>query len=582
MKFSRLVEAFEKLEKTSSRNAMIKVLAKLFQESTVGNIDKICYFTLGRICAGYEDINIGLGNKMVQDAISVATDVKVEEIEKRMKEIGDLGEVVKKLEIKEKSMKGELSVEDVYESFLKIAKATSSGSVEIKKKNLAALLVNSEKKERKYIVRLATGEMRLGVAEMTLLDALAVAFLGSKEDRPVLEHAYNICSDIGYVAKTLVKSGLKGVKRIRIALNRPIRPMLAQRVSKMSEIREKIESKEIAAEEKYDGERLQAHKNGDEVKLFSRRLTDITDQFPDVVENVRKNVEAEKAILDGEVVAYDFNNRVYYPFQKLMHRRRKYEVEKYADKIPVKYMLFDLLYLNRRSYMRKSYPERREGLEKIVKNLKYIAITDRIKSSNLDDIDDFFQDCIKRGLEGIVCKSCGKNSYYRAGAREWIWIKWKKSYASELSDTLDLVVVGAYAGRGKRGGTYGSMLCAAYNHEEDMFQTVCKLGTGLSDKELKNLPDKLVDVSMDEKPARVFVAEETEPDYWFSPKYVLEVRGSEITESPVHTCNWNKERRRGLALRFPRFERWRPEKAPEQATTVQEIADIFLTQKREK
>jgi len=174
------------------------------------------------------------------------------------------------------------------------------------------------------------------------------------------------------------------------------------------------------------------------------------------------------------------------------------------------------------------------------------------------------------------------NSYYRAGAREWLWIKWKESYASELADTLDLVVVGAYSGKGKRGGTYGALLCAAYNHDEDTFQTVCKLGTGFSDEQLESLPEKLKDARKDDVSARVIVSKQMKPDYWFAPKYVLEVRGSEITESPAHTCNWDEKEKRGLALRFPRFERWRPEKAPEQATTVQEIVKMFLTQKKRK
>jgi DNA ligase-1 len=200
----------------------------------------------------------------------------------------------------------------------------------------------------------------------------------------------------------------------------------------------------------------------------------------------------------------------------------------------------------------------------------------------LDGINEFFQDCIDRGLEGVVCKSCADDSYYRAGAREWIWIKWKESYASELADTLDLVVVGAYAGKGKRGGTYGALLCAAYNHDEDKFQTFCKVGTGFSDAQLERLPEKLRDTKKPKSSATVVVTREMQPDYWFTPKYVLEVRGSDITESPVHTCNWNEREKRGLALRFPRFERWRPEKASEQATTVKEIVSMFSNQQGRK
>ena len=585
MKFSRLAEAFEKLENTSSQNAMVNTLVELFREATMSDIDKICYFTLGEIAAGYNNVRLGIGDEMAKSAIALAADIDKQKVEEEMKKIGDLGEVAYEL-VRGKERKfeeyfrfgDELSVEDVHRGLMKIATASGSGSQEVKKKTLAAMLAGAASEERRYLVRLATREMRLGVGDMTLLDALATAFLGSKEKRLDLEHAYNICSYIGYLAKVLAKSGLKGVKRIRIVLNRPIRPMLAQRVSKMSEIIEKIGSEVVAAEEKYDGERIQAHKDGAKVKLFSRRLTDVTNQFPEVVENVGKHIKAEKAILDGEVLAYDFDKDVFYPFQKLMQRRRKYRVEEYAERIPVKYMLFDVLYVNGKSCMAKSYPERRKKLEQVAENEKYIAITDQVTSSELDEIDEFFQDCIERGLEGVVCKSCADDSYYRAGAREWIWIKWKASYATELSDTLDLVVVGAYAGKGKRGGIYGSLLCAAYNHDEDIFQTVCKLGTGFSDKQLEHLPEKLKDATTDKKSARVMVTKEMKPDYWFAPKYVLEVRGSEITESPVHTCNWNEEEKRGLALRFPRFERWRLEKSSEQTTTVQEIVSMLLTQ----
>jgi DNA ligase-1 len=283
---------------------------------------------------------------------------------------------------------------------------------------------------------------------------------------------------------------------------------------------------------------------------------------------------ARKAVLDGEIVAYNFKEEAFAPFQKLMQRKRKYNVKEFAEKMPVKYMLFDVLYVNGKSYMKTSYPKRRRKLERIVKNNKRIAIADRVVSAQLEEIDDFFQNCLERGLEGIVCKSNTDDSYYQAGARGWLWIKWKASYAAELSDTLDLVVVGAYAGKGKRAGTYGALLCAAYNSKEDVFQTVCKLGSGFSDRQLSSLPKKLEDAKIGEKPARVAVNKEMFPDFWFAPKYVLEVLGSEITQSPAHTCNWDSQEKRGLSLRFPRFRRWRGEKSPEQATTVSEVVEM--------
>lgn len=585
MKFSRLVDFFENLQETSSRNDIIGILKQLFKKTTEENIDIVCYFLLGNIAAGYKDVNLGMGDEMVKSAIGFAANLDEDAVEQKMRELGDLGDVAfKVIGKKERRFEDFLETEnqptitDVHEGLMKIAKAKGANSVEFKEKILASLLSNTTPKERRFIVRMVVGEMRLGIGDMTVLDGLASTFLESKDDRDVLEQAYNVSSDIGYVAKILIKSGLSGVKRVRIALNRPLRPMLAQRVSEMSSIMEKIVSDVVAAEEKFDGERIQAHKEKDSVKLFSRRLTDVTAQFPEVVEAVKEQVSVDKAILDGEVVAYDFERDEFYPFQKLMQRRRKYNVDDYAEKIPVKYMVFDILYLDGNSYLRKSYPKRRKQIKKIVKSAKFIGITNRITSDKLDDIDDFFQNCLKRGLEGIVCKSCAANSFYRAGARDWTWIKWKQSYASELSDTFDLTVIGAYSGKGKRAGNFGALLCAAYDHEKDIFQTACKLGSGFSDDQLDGLPEKFRSVELDKKPVRVEVTKSLVPDYWFTSKFVLEVLASEITESPVHTCNWNEKEKKGLALRFPRFVRWRPEKSPEQSTSVEEIVAMFQKQ----
>jgi len=564
---------------------MVEILASIFQDLGDDEIGEVCYLVLGKIGPGYEDVNLGLSEKTVQSSISLASGYDKARVEEETRNLGDIGEVASKL-LKDTENKfkvfskyqKESSVNDIYKGFRKIALASGKGSQKVKTKTLASMLADADDNGRKYIARYANGKMRLGIGDMTILNALSVSFLGSKEKKKELEHAYNISSDIGLIAQVLRSKGLEGVKKIKISLNRPIKAMLAQRVSEFQEIREKIKSQDIAAEEKFDGERIQAHKNGENVKLFSRRLTDITRQFPDLVENVQKYVKVENAILDGEVMAYDFENELFGSFQILMQRRRKYGIKEYRKKIPVRYMLFDVLYVDGESFMHESYPQRREKLESIVEGSKYIALANRKVSSELDDIDDFFQECITKNLEGIVCKSCADDSYYKAGGREWTWIKWKKEYISELSDTLDLIVIGAFSGRGRRSGTYGALLCAAYNYDEDIFQTVCKLGTGFSDEQLRNLPKKLEDVKVDKRPARVAVAKEMKPDFWFTPKYVLEILGSELTKSPVHTCNWNVEEKQGLALRFPRFIRWREEKSPEQATSSKEILQMYKGQ----
>lgn len=583
MKFLTLAQTFEKLEETASQNEMVDILADIFTKASEEEISTICYYCVGQIYPGYKETTMGMGEKMTQSAIALACDTSEKEVDTKIKELGDLGDVAQDMEpVTENqfseyfTMVNSLTVNDVDKGLKKIAKAQGSGSQEVKKKTLAALLIERDPIERKYIARLANGTMRTGAGDMTVLDGLSMSFFGTKDKRPELEHAYNVCSDIGYVAEVLKRSGMSGVKRIRIKLNRPLRPMLAQRVSKIQDIQEKISSDTISTEEKYDGERVQAHKDRDAVTLFSRRLSNVTEQFPEIVEHVKTHITAEKAILDGEAVAYDFEKEQFVEFQKLMRRRRKYDIEEYAEKVPVKYMVFDVLYVNGSSLMRKKYSERRETLEDIVKDSTYIGVTHRKVSKTLGDIENFFHTCLDKNLEGIICKSCGKDSYYRAGAREWSWIKWKKSYVSELSDTLDLVVVGAYAGRGKRSSTYGALLCTAYNHEKDVYQTVCKVGTGFTDKQLEELPEKLGPVKVENKPARVDATDDVEPDFWFTPDKVIEVGGAEITRSPVHSCA--RKKGKGLALRFPRMKKWRPQKSSEQATTAEEIIDMYENQ----
>lgn len=581
MLFSKLAETFQELEETSSQTAMVEILSALFQEATSQNIDKLCFLALGQIAPGYEDVKIGMAERMVRSSIALAAGKSDEEIDRRLRAVGDLGTIAAKVIrigtprlTQDLALEKKLEVEEVLTGLRQIAAVEGKGSQELKKKKLAAMLARGNHTERKYLARLAAGQMRLGVGEMTLLDSLATAFLGSKKERSPLEKAYNLSSDIGHVSKTLMESGLEGVKKIGIAVNRPIRPMLSQRVSHLSQIREKIPSRLVSAEEKYDGERIQAHKDNGRVRLFSRRLSDVTSHFPDIVEHVRESVAARKAIIDGEAVAYDFEKDMYRPFQKLMRRRRKYDVELFAREIPVKYKPFDLLYLDGEEYVDRSYPRRREQLEKILLVSKYVEPAGRKVTEDLDEIEEFFQDCVQKGLEGIVCKSCGEDSVYRAGAREWLWIKWKPDYSAELSDTFDLAVVGAFSGRGKRGGTYGALLCAAYDDKRDVFQTVTKLGSGFTDEDLAGLPEKLASARKDRKPARVDTTVQMKPDFWFEPEYVLEVRASEITKSPVHSCGWDAEEKKGLALRFPRFMMWRPEKSVEQATTVNEIRQM--------
>ncbi len=582
MEFATFASCSGRIEATSSRNDMTALLARLLAAAAPDEIDTICYFTLGAIAPGYSGVTTGIGDRTAAVAIALATGTDPASVEAAAREFGDYGDVAARLAGKPAEniteffpVTGSLTVAAVHRGFMEITRASGPGSAGRKTKILAAMLAAAAPPERRSIIRLATGNMRLGAGDMTLLDALAEGHPGLKGGRADLEHAYNVSSDIGLVARTLREGGIAAVKAISVTLHRPVRPMLTQRVSRLAEIPERIGSRLIAVEEKYDGERIQAHKGGDNVTLFSRRLTDVTCQYPDIVRSIHECVTAGTAILDGEAVAFDHETGTYRPFQTLMRRRRKHRVREIASIISATYRAFDLLYLNGESYLRQSYPDRRAALEAVLSPDERISPAGRSVTGNIEGITEFYISCIGRGLEGIVCKSCADDSFYRAGAREWQWIKWKRDYVPDLSDTLDLVVIGANAGRGKRAGTFGSVLCAAYNREEDVFQTVCALGAGFTDADLADLPRRFAGVRVNRQPARVMATPQAAPDFWFTPAEVVEVRGLEITESPVHTCNWDTERQRGLALRFPRFVRWRDDRGPEAATTTAEVEAMF-------
>ncbi len=564
MDFQNLVDLFEQLEKTSSGNAMREIFAEFLKKVPPEDIGLVCYLTLGKIASDYEAVDLGIADKSVLKSVAVAGAADTDKVKKLFQEKGDVGLVAEQvLQKKPRTLVplGKVTIHDVFEKLHKIAESSGSGSQEVKTNFLANLLQRSSPGGAKYICRIALGTLRMGVGDMTVLDALAIAFTGDKKNKEQLEHAYNICPDTGIIAETIAKQGLKGVEKIDIHVGRPIKMMLAQRVEELEEVQKKMPG-DVAVEGKYDGERVQAHKDRKgRIHLFSRNLENITLQFPDIVEAL-KNIDAKEFVIEGEAIAIDEKGKPL-PFQTLMQRRRKYDVEEFARKIPLNLRLFDILYCDGHSFLHEAHEKRLEKLESILRKNKLITMADYIVTNELEEINAFFHDMLKRGYEGIMIKS--QAGEYQAGTRGWNWIKWKKEYVKELSDTFDLVVVGAYHGKGRRSGAYGALLCAAYNEKEDMFETLCKLGTGLTDELVEELPKKLAKYKMERKPSRVNCGKEMEPDVWFEPHIVVEVFGAELTKSPFHSCG------SGLALRFPRFLRYREDKKAEQATTSKEV-----------
>jgi DNA ligase-1 len=575
-----IADAYEKIEATSKRLEMTDLLVDLLRNTPKELIGRVAYLTQGRIHPDFVGIEIGVAEKLAVKALARASGRREDDVEEDLKRSGDIGETSQKFIGSKRQVtffQESLTVQKVYETFDKMAGTSGSGAVDLKLSLLAGLLAAATPKEAKYVMRTVTGNLRLGIADMTVLDALAIAYGGGKETRELVERAYNICSDLGRVAETIARQGMEGIERFRVSINEPIRPMLAERLSSPEEILEKLGGK-CVAEYKYDGERFQAHKQGEHVTLYSRRLENISSQYPDAVELFMKHVMAKEAILECECVAVDPDTGEMRPFQELMHRRRKYGIEKAIKDYPVSLFMFEALYVDGKDLTLEPYPARRKALERVVEKSDRTKIADYMIAKNAVELEKFFLEAIENGCEGLVCKSIGKDSVYQAGARGWLWIKYKRDYKSEMTDTVDLVVVGAFHGRGKRAGAYGALLLAAYNSQNDTFETVTKCGTGFTDEDLAKLPRMLQRHIVQHKHPRVNST--LEADVWFEPSVTIEVLGAEITLSPIHTCAMDSVRKgSGLAIRFPRFTgNYRPDKAPEDATASGEILEMYRNQ----
>jgi DNA ligase-1 len=570
-------EVYEKIEATTKRLEMTDLLVGFLKNTPKDMVDKVAYLTQGKIYPDFMGVEIGVAERLAVKALARASGAEESAIEDDLKRSGDIGESGRKFLGTKKQVtffQQSLTVQRVYDTMDKMAKASGSGAVNQKLGLLAGLLSDASPREAKYILRTVTGNLRLGIADMTVLDALAIAFGGGKEAREDVERAYNICSDLGRVAKAIVEKGLDGVKKFEVSVGEPIRPMLAERLSSPEAILEKFGGK-CAAEYKYDGERLQAHKRGNEVTLFSRRLENISRQYPDAVDLFKKYVKAENAILECECVAVDADTGEMRPFQELMHRRRKYGVEEAIEEYPVSLFVFEALYVDGKDLTFSSYPVRRNALEKTISQSDRVKLANSVIAADVKELERFFLEAIEDGCEGLVCKSIAKDSVYQAGARGWLWIKYKRDYKSEMTDTVDLVVVGAFHGRGKRAGSYGAVLLAAYNPDNDTFETVTKCGTGFTDEDLVRLPKMLEKHVVKQKHSRVNSL--LDADVWFEPVVVLEVLGAEFTLSPIHTCAMDSVRKgSGLAIRFPRFTgNYRIDKSAEDATTASEIVEMY-------
>jgi len=627
MLFSALSTYFEKLESTPSRNSMVEILAELFKEASASEIDKIAYLLQGRVAPLFEPIEFGMADKMVAKALALAYSIPVEEVTSKFKKSGDIGQVAEELSNKINKVNKSNKVSDVVEKLEAITQTNGEGSVEKKVEILANLLKDSDSLSAKYIARTPVDKLRLGFSDMTILEGLSWMIDGTKKHKDKIEAAYNIRPDLGFIASQVKQVGEVGrvdrvereeervFKKIKPKVGTPILVMRAERLTNTAEILDKANGT-MAVEPKLDGLRTQLHfsKKGfagssnfslaaavavpraaaipaelqnsttlpnrdDKVRLYSRGMENVTSMYPDIVKAAEKELKnVDEVILDGEAIGFDPKTGKYLPFQETVQRKRKHDVVAFSQNVPVKLIVFDVLYLNGKSLIDEPYEKRREILEKLLKNRsfpkndsssKIIVPAEMTLVTDAKKMEDLFKLALNSGLEGIMAKRL--DGVYQAGARGWNWIKLKGSYTtSSLVDNVDAVVMGLDYGQGKRNKFgVGAFLVGVYDAKTDTYKTLSKIGTGLTDEEWRTLSEKGKSLSVKEKPENYDVNKIMDCDIWLKPSMVGEFRADELTKSPMHTA--------GYALRFPRLVQWR-EKKPEDTTSLKEIVEMVKLQ----
>lgn len=574
--FRDLAEVFQELERTSSSSSLIAILAAFLSRLDPEEAKAVAYLLRGEVAPPFASREFGMAERMVIGAVAQAYATPLQQVDKLAARLGDIGTVAEKLA--RNNRKPLVAIASVFAQLREITDISGKGSQELKRRSLAQLLAKVSGIEAKYILRTILGTYRIGVGEMIFLRALTKAFASGAADQKSVEDAYNVLSDLGEVARRMARSGVAGVKRIAPVPGTPVRMMLASRVQALDGVMEHMRGK-MFVEYKYDGERVQIHRDRKgNIQLFSRRLARIGHQYPEIVDAIKKGKLSRQTIIEGEIVAFDTEAKRLLPFQTLMQRRRRHDVEAYVKKVPTALFLFDILLCKGRNLLGAPLTERRKVLQACIKASRIVHLSQYTMSSDLAGIERYFHRAIADGAEGVVIKLA--DGCYQAGKRGWLWIKFKKEYQKQLADTFDLVIVGALYGKGARAGGYGSLLLASFDPDTNKYYTLTKVGAGFSDQLLRKLPKLL-------KPYRIggkhrLVETGMRADVWFEPMKVVEVSGAELTVSPVHTAARHLLRRGGLALRFPRLIRFREDKAAEQATTVREIYDMYQSTVRKR
>lgn len=566
MKFGELSKYLERLEKTSSRIEITKILAELFTASGKDEIDKIVYLLLGRLAPKYESVVFNLAERMMLQVLAEAYKTDLDDVRAAYKQKGDLGLVAESLA---KGKGSGITVVQVFEELHEIAVDEGKGSQKRKIEKTASLLSKLDSLGARFVVRIPVGKLRLGFSDKTIVDGLSWMLAGDKSRSSEIEKIYHSTPDVGALAKAIKEGGVKKASRVSISVGIPTLPMLAQRLKSPKEMIEKM--KEVSVEPKLDGLRLLIHyksgKNGF-VKSFTRNLNETSWMFPELKE-IGKSLNAKEIILDAEAIGMDEKQKKFANFQTTMTRRRKHGVSEKATKVPIKFYFFDILFKDGKNLMQETYLERRKSLESSIKPGGAFQLVEYFVTKDPGKIIELSEKYQKEGLEGIIVKRV--DGEYVPGRTGWRWVKMKEAedkYA-KLPDTVDAVVLGYTRGRGRR-AVFGVGQFLAGIRGNGKISTITKVGTGITDEQFIELAKRLEKIQVKEKPRQYNVHKDLEPDFWVKPSLVVELAADEITKSPKHTS--------GYALRFPRLIKFRDDKSASQATSKKEIENLFSLQ----